>query len=119
MSGMKKPPIKRKRGERCKGKLNIDEAWSRLPESQSERQVKIQFYVNKELRDRMKNVAPMLIEMEKNNEGGGIKRNTPGMFCEYCCKTVTTGLEQIIKTMLEQEKPRGNDAIAYTTHNNG
>jgi hypothetical protein len=119
MPGMKKPKIKRKRGERCKGKLNIEEAWKRLPESQSEKQVKIQFYVNKELRDRMEKVAPMLIEMEKNHEGGGIKRNTPGMFCEYCCKTVTVGLEQIIETMLEQERNGRKNAITYTTHNNG
>jgi len=106
---------KRKPG-RPTGKDRIETSWTRLPTTQTGNHIRIQFYVTKELRDRMERVAPMLIEMEKNTKGGGITKNTPGKFCEYCAETMTIGLEKIIDEMLKQGE---NDAITSTSHNNG
>jgi hypothetical protein len=119
MSGMKPSPIKRKRGQRRKGKNDNDGAWRRLPETKSEKQVKIQFYIDTDIRDRMELVAPMLVKMEQNSPGGGIERSTPGLFCAYCCKTITISLEKMIESLIQQTKQEENNAITPNTHNNG
>lgn len=115
---MKKQPIRRKVGGRKKGKNDYKMSWKNLPETIGN-QVKIQFYVEKDLRDRMEKVGPLLVEMEKNNKNGGIIRNTPGLFCKYCCITITVGLEKMIVDLIKQQEQERINAITPNTHNNG
>jgi hypothetical protein len=99
-------PIKhtpgRKRGGPRRKQHKNHEAWEKLPITESGKTVRFQFYIPIELRDRMENVAPILVKMEKNNKGSGIKKNVPGLFSAYCVKTITVSLEKLIATYGEQ-----------------
>jgi hypothetical protein len=101
-------PIKhtpgRKRGG-PKGRQPRDHAaWAKLPISESGKTVRFQFYISTEMRDRMEAIAPMLVKMEKNKKGSGIKKNAPGLFSAYCAKTITISLEKLIATYAKEEK---------------
>lgn len=94
----------RQQVERKRGQKDEATTWDRMIPTRSGRQVVIHISVPKELRDRMRKVAPLLVGMERQQTGKGIKRNFPGAYTKYCIKAVTESLEEIMRKMEQTTK---------------
>jgi hypothetical protein len=112
----KKTIKRRKQKTRRKGKNDNSTAWERLPKTPSGKQVKIQFYVDANQIERYKRAGMIASEMDKVLRGEGIIRNTPGMFCEDCCRRGAEYWEKMFEKIVIAEK-EGKDAISSNSHN--
>ena len=106
---------KKKKQKQTKDELT----WERLVKTPSGRQVKIQYYVTLELLQEMKEIAPILHDMERNTKGRGIKKETPGMVSEYCAKTMVAVIKRTKAKMDEANKGEPQDAVASDSHIDG
>lgn len=76
--------------------------WERTQKTGSGKQRMVHTTIDETLFRRMQKISPMLIEMEKRVEGGGIKRNNPSATMRYLLENGTKGIEEVIKEIMER-----------------
>lgn len=82
------------------------------------KRAKIQFYVDADLVPRMRAISEMLSKTDawRTNKQGK-RKNTPGMYAEYCTRTILESVEQLIEK--SRQESGETDARPQAAHNDG
>jgi hypothetical protein len=70
--------------------------WDTVRFTQTGHQRVVHTNIDEDLFQMMKRFAPILVEMERKQEGAGIKNNTPSSVLKYCVKMTMAGLDKVL-----------------------
>ncbi|MFA5409734.1 MAG: hypothetical protein WC343_13265 [Bacilli bacterium] len=94
-----------------------EQSWDNVVISQSGKQARIVFYVDIAMIPRMRAISEILSKTDAWRPKGGRRKNTPGMYAEYCTRTVLESAEKLIEK--NNEELGETDAGSQAAHNDG